>query len=135
MKTFFVITDTKNSNDHTMYLYNGTTHADLTSHLDMAKTFETEEEAEEYIEEWEIEDWAGVQEEEYFFTLENTSLTKISSGYGHWIVKAQSEGFTHQIKTNNSQLIDDAFNSEEGDTSYYDSVEEAREAVIELLND
>ena len=76
-----------------------------------------------------------VEEEQYFFSLEDTFLAKLPSGHGHWKVTGESNGFSHTITTNNSQLIDDAFNSEEGETSYDDSVEEAREALIELLND
>lgn len=135
MKTFYVITDTKNSNDHTMYLFEGQTNTSLTPHLDVAKTFVTEEYAEKYIRDYEIEDWAGVEEEEHFFKLEDTHLTKFPSGHGHWTIKAESNGYSHTITTNNSQLIDDAFNSEEGDTSYYDSVEEAKETLIEMINE
>lgn len=132
MKTFYVITDTKNSKEHTMYVGDL---LELNHDIEFALKFETEEEAEGFIEENEIEEWAGVEEEEYFFTLEKTDLTKLPSGHGHWKIKAESNGYSHTITTNNSQLIDDAFNSEEGDTSYYDSIEEAREAIIELINE
>ena len=106
----------------------------LNHDVDFALRFDTEEAAEDFIEENEMEEWAGVEEQEYFFTGE-ASLSKKPSGYGHWIITAQQDGFTHSIKTSDSQLIDDAFNSEEGDTSYFDSVEEARETIIEKLND
>lgn len=135
MKTFYVITDTKNSNDHTMYLFEGQTNTSLTPHLEVAKTFTTEEDAENYIEWYEIEDWAGIEEEEYFFKLEDTFLTKLPSGHGHWKIKAESNGFSHTITTDNSQLIDDAFGSDDRETSWYESKEDARETIIEMINE
>ncbi len=132
MKTYFTIIDRKNSKEETCYL--GTENGNITTLLENAMIFKTEEDAENYIEEFKLSDWAEVNEEEYFFKLEGTHLTKLPSGHGHWTVKGESNGFSTTITTNDSQLIDDAFNSEEGDTSYYESVEEARGAVIDLLN-
>lgn len=131
MKIYFVITDTTNSKNETVYV--GTENNNLTTLLENARIFFSEEEAEKYAEE--LGEWAGVEEEEYFFTLENTHLTKLPSGHGHWKITGNSGGFSHTITTNDSQLIDDAFNSEEGETAYYDSIEEAREAIIDRLND
>lgn len=132
MKTYFTIIDTRNSKEETCYL--GTKNGNITTLLENAMIFKSEEEAENYIEEFELSDWAETNEEQYFFKLEETHLTKLPSGHGHWKIKADSNGFSHTITTNDSQLIDDAFNSEDDDTSYYDSVEEAREAIIDRLN-
>ena len=66
-------------------------------------------------------------------TTENTQLTKLPSGHGHWKVIAESQDRKESFITDDAQWIDDAFNSDEGDTSYYDSVDEARQAFIDHL--
>jgi len=68
-------------------------------------------------------------------TIENTYLTKLSSGHGHWKVTANHNGEEKTIITHDSLLIDDSFNSNEGDTSYYDSVDEARQVLINMIFD
>ena len=130
MKNYFVITDVTNSKAEIVYLDNDN---NCTTILEHAKIFHNETEAEEYAEQ--LGEWAQVMEEEYFFLLENTFLTKLPAGHGHWKITGTANGFSHTIVTSNSQLIDDAFNSEEGDElCYYDSIEEARQSVIDLLN-
>ena len=68
-------------------------------------------------------------------TIENTHLSKVKVGHGHWKITANCDGEIKSIITSDSMLIDDAFNSDEGDTSWYDSVEEARQACIDRIFD
>lgn len=68
-------------------------------------------------------------------TTENTFLTKLPSGHGHWKVTANYEGEEKYIISNDAMLIDDAFNSEDSDTCYYDSVDEARQTLIDKIFD
>lgn len=138
MKTYYVITDTKITEDHTMYLYNGRTHADLTSHLDIAMTFETEDDAEEYIEEWEIEEWAGVEEVQHIFLLEKTSFSKKFACRGHWKVTANDGDHSDTITINDSMLIDAVFNTdfdmEDTEGKFYETEQEAKEAMLDKFN-
>lgn len=63
-------------------------------------------------------------------TVENTHLTLVRLGKGHFKVTAESGSETGSIVTSDSLLIDDAFNSDEDDCCYYDSPEEARQVLI-----
>jgi len=66
-------------------------------------------------------------------TTENTHLTKLPSGHGHWKVTANHNGEEKSITTNDSMLIDDSFNSDDDDTCYYNSVGDARQALINKI--
>jgi len=68
-------------------------------------------------------------------TTENVLLTKQDTGNGSWIVKGfciDTQEYRSML-TNDSMLIDDAFNCDEGETNYFDSVEEAKQALIDEI--
>jgi len=66
----------------------------------------------------------------------NTHILKQFAGYGHAKITITLNNGIGEILskvTDNMRLIDNAFNSDEGDTSYYDSVDEARQAAIDFV--
>lgn len=66
-------------------------------------------------------------------TTENTTVSYSRLSAGHFQLKAFHNGEERSFNTTDSILVDDACNSDEGDTSYYDSVEEAQQVVIDEL--
>lgn len=147
MKTFYVITDTKNSNEHTMYVGDL---LELNHDIEMALKFETLKEAKDFIKENEIEDWAGIEEEEdHSVDLQVTRIEKRFTGYGHNEVTItvtgtliDNEGVREvedfELKTTSTNtMATDAYFDEyfdenlDNENSFYESRYEAAEALID----
>lgn len=62
------------------------------------------------------------------------TLRKQLKGYGHWLVSCEIEGNQYSITTNDSKLIDEAFNSEtDEDCTWYESIEDARLELVDQI--
>jgi len=66
-------------------------------------------------------------------TPQNTHLSKEPLGYGHWRVTASTFDEEKSIITSDSILIDEAFNSDDGDCWYYSSPQEAKQVLIDKI--
>jgi hypothetical protein len=69
-------------------------------------------------------------------TIENTELRKelVNSHRGKYKIEVTFNGEGRCFYTNDTQLIDDAFNTDfDQDCEYFDSVNEARQAAIDTV--